>query len=397
MIENQNSKSLDPMPQQDENIVIRTMKGDLEKITGIPAPKPAEKPAPPPIVLPKISQEAAFEAPKMTAPPPPPQKMPPASAPMPAPMPAPAPFPEIKPPGAPPAPGKPPVLIIPPKIPPKEIPAVPAKPLFKAMPVWIKLGGIALGIILIVLAGLYGYWKFFIQSQPVVTPPPVEVPAVPTLPETPIATTTAPIKFFNKLPHKTITIDLPAKTPLALTESLKAESTISETISSVKQLKITYQGQPVPTSELFELMSIFAPAGFLDNYENEFALAYFSQKEGARPILIIKAKNGALAKTQMEAWEKTTFISDILPLFLTEKKLPAALPAFRSYLFINQPVRYVNVGIAYASLNYAIYNDYVIFTTSSAGMFVILQDLTGQTASANYLQQLEASINNFVR
>ena len=149
--------------------------------------------------------------------------------------------------------------------------------------------------------------------------------------------------------------------------------------------------------EFFNLMSIFAPKDFLSNYENEFAFAYFSQKEGARPILILKTKNKELAKNQMADWEKTTFTNDIFPLFLTDFTLPSTPPSFRSYLFINQPVRYSNVNIPYASLNYAIYNDFLIFTTSSAGMFIVLQDLTGQSVSVNYLENLKASINEFVK
>ncbi|MEK9170752.1 MAG: hypothetical protein AAB789_00340, partial [Patescibacteria group bacterium] len=88
---------------------------------------------------------------------------------------------------------------------------------------------------------------------------------------------------------------------------------------------------------------------------------------------------------------------NILPMFLNNFKLPKYLPAFKSYLFVNQPVRYLNINMPFASLNYAIYDNFLIFTTSSAGMFVILQDLTGQSVSRNYLENLKASINEFVK
>ena len=113
--------------------------------------------------------------------------------------------------------------------------------------------------------------------------------------------------------------------------------------------------------------------------------------------IILKAKNKELAKTQMAAWEKTTLANDILPLFLNDFKLPQYLPSFKSYLFVNQPVRFLNIGASFASLNYSIYNNYLIFTTSSAGMFVVLQDLTGQAISQSYLENLNASINEFVK
>ncbi len=293
---------------------------------------------------------------------------------------------------------QPPILIIPPKIiPPKEFPEIPTKPLYKATPAWIKLGTIGFSVILIVFLGLYGYWKIFIQSQPPTIVPPIATTTIPTLPITSTATTTAPIKFFNKLPHKTITIDLSAKTPSALTQSLKSEAKVEEIRASVKQIKITFDGKPLSTAEFIELLSIFTPRDFLNNYESEYALGFFNQKEGARPILMLKSKNRELAKTQMKEWERTTFGSDIFPLFLTNFKLPATLPSFRSYLFIGQPVRYLNVNVPFASLNYAIYNDFLIFTTSSASMFVVLQDLTGQSVSLEYLKSLGASINEFVK
>ena len=144
-------------------------------------------------------------------------------------------------------------------------------------------------------------------------------------------------------------------------------------------------------------MSIFPPQNFLLNYENDFALAFFSQKEGMRPILILKIKNKAIAQSHMTEWEGKTFATDIFPLFLSNNKSSKNTSAFKSYLFIGHPVRYLNVNVPFASLNYSIYNNFLIFTTSSAGMFVILQDLTGKSVSVDYKNSLEASINKFVR
>jgi len=355
----------DSIPQKEtaeiaseQNIVVRTMKGDLEKLSGVPKKeiKEPEKIPIPPIA--PISQESQVSIPKtpLTT--------------------------RFEPPKITPPSGRPPVLVIPPK----EIPPLPTAPLFKATPVWIKIGAIGLGIAVLALAGLYGYWKIFIQGQP--TPPttPIATTTVPVLPTTPVATTTPPIKFLNKLPNKEVTIDIFSKTSNSLVNALKSEM----------EIKITFQGKPITTEEFFSLMSIFTPKDFLKNYENEFALAFFGQKEGARPILILKAKNRAEMETQMKSWEKT-LSSDVFPMFLSDGKLPKVLSLFKSYLFIGQPVRYLNINIPFASLNYTTYNNFLVFTTSSAGMFVILQDLTGQTVSANYLENLKASINEFVK
>ncbi len=376
--------------KQTEDIIIRTMKGDL----AVPVPKLPSVETKPPAPISPISKEATYKAPQMPTtfvPPPSPPLTPIVlktekrdEAPKASTIPEPG------------RPNKPPVLIIPPKIiPPKEIPEIPVKPLYKVIPTWLKLGEIALIIIGITLSGLYGYWKIFIQNAAPISPP-VSTSTIPILPIAPSATSTAPIEFFSKLPNKSVTIDLPAKTPTALVQALKSEAKIVETRASIKQIKITYQGNPLTTEEFLSLFSIFTPKDFLLNYEDEFAFAFFAQKEGARPILILKAKDKELAKTQMAAWEKITLANDILPLFLNNLKLPQYLPSFRTYLFVNQPVRFLNIGAPYASLNYAVYNNYVIFTTSSAGMFVILQDLTGQIVSQSYLENLNASINEFV-
>jgi len=287
---------------------------------------------------------------------------------------------------------------VPPKIiPPKEIPEIPVKPLYKVMPAWIKLGIIGLIIVCVTLSGLYGYWKIFIQSKPLAPAnPPISTSTIPMLPIAPPVASTSPAEFFSKLPNQSITIDLPTKTPAVLMQALKSEAKIEETRASVKQLKITYQGNPLTVEEFLNLFSIFTPKDFLLNYEDEFAFAFFAQKEGVRPILILKAKNKELAKTQMTTWEKTTLASDILPLFLNTFKLSQYLPSFRTYLFVNQPVHFLNIGASYSSLNYSIYNNYLIFTTSSAGMFIVLQDLTGQSISQSYLENLNASINEFV-
>ena len=370
----------EPTPKPEEDIIIRTMKGDLEKLSGSKKPvptKPATGLVMPPAPMTPISKEAEYKAPQT-----------PVSAPTPKVETAPSQ-----------STSGPPILVVPPKIiPPKEVPGMPVKPLYKVTPVWIKLGIIGLAVILITLSGLYGYWKIFIQSKlPTTVNPPISTTTVPTLPTALTATTTAPIKFFNKLPNKSVTIDLPSKTSTALIQALKSEAKIEETRASIKQIKITYQEKPLITEEFFNLMSIFAPKNFLSNYENEFAFAYFSQKEGARPILILKIKDKELAQNQIADWEKMTLASDIFPLFLSNSELPKTLQSFKSYLFTGQPVRYLNINMPFASLNYAIYNNFLIFTASSAGMFVILQDLTGQTVSQNYLENLKASINEFVK
>lgn len=368
-----------PIQKSDENIIIRTMRGDLEDLNN-PHPKKEERltaamPAGP------ISQEARALTP---LPPPAPTLMPMTPA---------SPLAGAR------AESRPPILVIPPKktIPPKEIAEMPTKPLFKATPVWLKIGGLGLGALLLVLLGLYGYWKIFIRSQPPAPTPKVATTTPPAFPITGAATTTVPIKFFNKLPNKEVAIDIYSKTPAVLIKSLKSEAAVKEALASVKQVKITYQGKPITAGEFLNLISIFAPKDFLSNYEDEFAFAFFSQKEGARPILILKTKNRSLAENQIKDWEASTLPSDIFPLFLTDFKLPNYLPAFKSYLFIGQPVRYLNINLSFASLNYAVYNDFLIFTTSSAGMFVVLQDLTGRTVSLDYIKSLEASINSFVK
>ena len=189
---------------------------------------------------------------------------------------------------------------------------------------------------------------------------------------------------------------LSSKKCSGLSSSLKSEAKIEETRASVKQIKITYKGELLTTEEFLSLFSVSTPKDFPPNYEDEFAFAFFAQKEGARPILILKTKNKELAKVQMAAWEKTTLANGILPLFLNDLKPQQYLSSFKTYLFVNQPVRFLNIGALYASLNYAIYNDYLVFTASSAGMFVVLQDLTGQAISQSYLENLNASINEFV-
>lgn len=358
----------EPTLQKDENIVIRTMKSDLEKLSGATVIKEEKKPEPIPFIpIGHISQES--QVPIAQAPAPPTKTEPKHVSP----------------------PVGPPILVIPPK----EIPEIPTRPLFKTTPVWLKISGIGFGTIVLVLLGLYGYWKIFIWSQLTTKAP--TVTTQPTLPITPTATTTTPIKFFNKLPHKEVVVDIPSKNQAVLISALKSETAIEEAPSSVKLIKITFQEKQITTEEFFNLMSIFTPQNFLLNYENDFALAFFSQKEGVRPILILKIKDKNTTLSQMAEWENKTFTSDIFPLFLSNDKLPKNLGTFKSYLFIDQPVRYLNINLPFTSLNYAIYNNFLIFTTSSAGMFVILQDLTRKNISFDYIKSLEASIDKFVR
>lgn len=361
-------------PQKEFEIAVRTLKSDIEELEskGVKEPKP-QVPTPPQIPG-GTAKEAQFES---RATPQAPQVVRP-EVPKPPTLPKP-PIPTA--PSLPKAP-TPPVLKIPPKqIPPKEIPMIPARPLPKVFPTWLKLGLIAVVIIIVTFFGLYAYWKFFVQQKPApqvqvpVMPPATTTPLLPTLPE---VINPVPVKFFNKLPSKSVAIDLVKKDSVTLKQALLAEAQVSEVRASVKQIVLTYQNKPLTASDFFILMQIFTPKDFLSNYTDGFALALFSQKEGARPIVILKPKDSALSKTQMQSWEKSTLSSDTLPLFLNLQKIPVP-GVFKEYVYAGQVVRYLNTSTLFASLNYTNYNGDLIITTSSAAMFVILQDLTGLT------------------
>ena len=401
------------MGQNLDEIVIRTMQEDLSR-SGLGALKKEEIKAPLSMPPPSSSPVSAPPTPK----PVPPmggtigQVAPPAPLPVPAPKLA---FP-TRPEGAvgpipttpaipsimsprptPPVAGGLPQLKIPPRIiPPKEIPAVPAGPLPKSAPVWIRLGIIAIVVFLVTFFGLYIYWKIFVQGETEVSQQPTpQQSTTPTLPATQPATTTPPLKFFNKLPNKAVTIDLAIKDPANLQKALQSEVTIQEERESVKQIFITFQGKPVELAEFLNLMEIFLPQDFISNYENQYAFAYFSQKEGARATLILRAKDANLAKTQMLEWEKTTLPSDILPIFPTSLRSIRTSIVFKSYSLSGQPVRYVNIPVPFSSLNYSIYNNLLVFTASSRAMFRVMGDLTGQGVSRTYIDAIEASIDNF--
>lgn len=424
---------------QDE-IVIRTMQEDMSrsglgalKKEAIPADRqevkaPTPTPPPPPVpVVPsgptgelkpmpliggtigQVTPPAApIPAPKLApelplAPLPP---IPPQATPIPAAPPAPLPTPRVgvitpimPPRPTPPVAGGLPQLKIPPRIiPPKEFPAVPAGPLPKAAPVWIRLGIIAVVVFLVTFFGLYIYWKIFVQGEAEAPPPqPQATTTTPTLPVTQPPTPLAPIKFFNKLPNKAVTIDLAIKDTANLLKALQSEAAIQEERESVKQIFITFQGKPVELPEFLDLMQIFLPQDFISNYENQYAFTYFSQKEGARAALILKAKDANLARTQMLEWEKTTLPSDILPIFPTSLRSIKTPITFKSYSLSGQPVRYVNVPVPFSSLNYSIYNDFLVFTASSRAMFRIIGDLTGQGISRTYIDAIEASIDDFMK
>ena len=293
-----------------------------------------------------------------------------------------------------------PTLKVPPRvIPPREVPKILPNHLPKIVPVWVRLGIIAVAVFLLTFLGLYVYWKIFIQEKPEAKSqlPTTQQPKTPTLPVNQQPAVTPPLKFFNKLPNKAVTIELAIKDTANLGHALQSEAAILEERESVKQIFISYRGKPVELAEFLNLMQIFVPQDFLANYENQYAFFYFSQKEGARAGLVLKAKNSQLAQTQLDQWEKTTMPSDILPLFPTSLRSIKTPILFKSYSLAGQPVRYVNVPILFSSLNYSIYNNLLIITSSSRAMFKVMNDLTGQSTSRAYLDQLGASIDDFAR
>ena len=359
------------MPKDDNPInslpeyEIRTMEDDINKLEGRPTDKKPVKLNLPPIqpapqAKPEVieKKEIPVETVKKEALPPeelpvvkelPAEKPEIKKAPLPsmeefvAPIPAPAPIPK-------------PTLAPVPK--PSPIPRI--KPIAPKAPKRItKTILIILIIILALIAlGVFFYWQGT-RPEPLPPPPP-------------------PTEEIN-IPASLIPADetkiLKIESGMSFKNLLRDEIGLEQIPQTLKRIvAVKNKTEILSLNELSENLNIAIYPYVLSELKNNYTLVIYGQNSEKVIGLIVEANNPDKIKGQARFWE-TTMSEDLKNLFLFRKPGDPTTTFFRDNIYKNVAIRYINFPNPDLTIDYAIWNNLFIISTSRESMYNIIDRL----------------------
>ncbi|MBI3046229.1 MAG: hypothetical protein HYY86_01620 [Candidatus Harrisonbacteria bacterium] len=323
-----------PSPPPPE-INLRTMKSDLESLKETGGSAPAPKPFTPP----ELKKEFAL--------PPPPPKITPAE------------FGEPKKTEA-------------PKI--EEETAGTGKK--KKLAVWLG------SLIVVVGAGLAGYYLIFPLLFPPQAPPPTPAVTQPPITEAPVAAVPLAETAPAKNPHQSLLTasDSSASAELAainldsLTAALKEKSQSASPNTLTEVALSDANGQLLSSSVLNALLPEISPEAIKNLFEDDFTAALYADTNGSWPAYILKLKTEASqveAQTEINKLESSLNLAN---LFLENPGTPNSA-GFKTGQANGAATRYLTFAKQGAGLNIAWSGDKLIISTSYNGLKKVLVNL----------------------
>ena len=326
-----------PPPPPPPEINLRTMKSDLESLKETGGAAPAPKPFTPP--------ELKKEPPRIT----------------------PAEFGELKKPEAQKTTAVPQGLI-------EEESANAGKK--KKLAVWL------VSLIIIVGAGLAGYYLIFPMLFPPQAPPPPLAVTQPPITEVPITAVppaeTAPVQN----PHQSLlaTSDSSAAAELAvlnldsLTAALK-EKSLGTSLNTLTEVTLSNANGQLPSPIVFNaLLPEISPATIANLFEDDFTAALYTDANGSWPAYILKLKTEASqveAQTEINKLESSLNLAN---LFLENPGAPNSA-GFKTGQANGLATRYLTYSKSGAGLNIAWSGDKLIISTSYNGLKKVIGNL----------------------
>jgi len=248
----------------------------------------------------------------------------------------------------------------------------------EGLPKWIKTTGIIAGAI--VIFGGFA-WLGYYYVYPLIFPPQPELPAP--LQETttqPIETETAETSEQPaQITHQSLFVSAPTQTESLLIasvdagsiqEALVAAATQTLTSGSIKEIAFETDGRPMKSSEFLPaLLPVLTDEEILANFKDDFTSYVYYDDNGTWPGFIFKMQDDAVLFEAQNIAKKieTAQITSLKNLFISDPQDKNS-ETFADGQLKETATRYLPFKTTGASLNYGIINNYLLISTSYAGI-----------------------------
>jgi len=136
------------------------------------------------------------------------------------------------------------------------------------------------------------------------------------------------------------------------------------------QLAIVKNDLFLGMGDFFKELGVTLPIGFSDSVSpqtEDFTFFLYAKSGENRLGLIVKTSDAAKTSAELKAWE-LSLPTDLANLFALQGKSGAAAGKFREARYQGVPFRYLSFAEKNLGVCWAIYNDYLILTSSGEGL-----------------------------
>ena len=117
------------------------------------------------------------------------------------------------------------------------------------------------------------------------------------------------------------------------------------------------------TQEVLDLLGLQVPVSISKKLENDYMLLLYGQEDGNRIGLVIKVINPKEIKTELKEWEND-MVLDLIPLFLNKELELPKTPTFSEEVYKGISIRYIDLLKPDLGIDYTVVGDYLIIATS---------------------------------
>ena len=229
------------------------------------------------------------------------------------------------------------------------------------------------GIAIVGIAGAL-VW-FLILNKPQPTPP-----SPPSL----LSAAALGIEKFSSMSDE-IVINLGEDESAGLIAKINAQAARLERegrIAGISRVIVKKGGAAVPLGELLGELKIEMTGGALDFFDdNRYNLFLFKEKSGVKRLgLALAADNPSTTRLKFQSWESENISSRKIyrafePLFLGSRISSVSQEEFKTGEYLGVKMRYLQIPDQNTSLDYLIYGDILVITTSKDSIFQVIEIL----------------------
>ena len=153
-------------------------------------------------------------------------------------------------------------------------------------------------------------------------------------------------------------------------------------LANISRVIVKKEGAPISLRELLEELKIKIPSDTLDFFDdNRYNLILFEEVTGVKRLgLAMVTSNPSTTRLKFQSWENENIASRKIyrafePLFMGSRISSASQKRFRTGEYMGVKMRYLQIPDKNTSLDYLVYGDILVITTSKDSIFQVIEIL----------------------
>ena len=153
-------------------------------------------------------------------------------------------------------------------------------------------------------------------------------------------------------------------------------------LANISRIIVKKEGVPISLRELLDELKIKIPSDTLDFFDNNrYNLILFEEATGAKRLgLAMVTSNPSTTRLKFQSWENENIASRKIyrafePLFMGSRISSVSQERFKTGKYMGVKMRYLQIPDKNTSLDYLVYGDILVITTSKDSIFQVIEIL----------------------